>query len=639
MSVAKQAPRAGRTLMIFIVVVGVLYGLAALGGTWQPRLGLDLEGGTRITLIAEGSPAAAKLKQASDIIDQRVNGSGVTEAQVSTQGSTNIVVEIPGKSRQDLVDSVKRTAQMRFRVVAYCTQLTGSFCEASGLPQKPSATPSPGASPSANPSSSPSANPSSNPSAAPSSSPTSSSSPSTNSQGVTATPKPRPAPAYEVKATTPKDKHKPKKKKQQQKTAATTTAPTSSAKPDPGAKVSDYLAWSKDPGTAWQLIFAVSQCDPKSHQALVPPIANTMDVTNPPTQAALEKKLNKVKRADLVHAVDEPGRPLVACRSDGTKALLSVAAINGPELKSASSGVDPQSLGSYIVQLSFKSSGRDTFAKLSRAMWSGATGPYAGGRFAIVLDGELLSDPGFDGVIANGNAQISGGFTEASAQSLANSLKFGALPVKFKKDVSTQTIGPSLAGDQLSAGLLAGAIGLLIVMFYCLLYYRGLGTVVIASLVIAALITYAVVLVLAKTAGFALTLPGIAGLIVAVGITADSFIVYFERIRDEMRAGKSMRVAVQAGWKRARNTCLAADTVSFLAALVLYIFAIGVVRGFAFALGISTVIDVAVFFWFTHPMMTLLSARKFFSSGSRFSGLSKETLGIDHEPGVVGGRL
>jgi preprotein translocase subunit SecD len=176
------------------------------------------------------------------------------------------------------------------------------------------------------------------------------------------------------------------------------------------------------------------------------------------------------------------------------------------------------------------------------------------------------------------------------------------------------------------------------VMIYCLLYYRGLGLVVVSSLVVAGAVTYAMVLILSKTAGFTLSLPGIAGLIVAVGITADSFIVYFERIRDEMRAGKSMRVAVELGWKRARNTCLAADTVSLLAALVLYIFTIGEVKGFAFTLGISTLIDLVVFFWFTKPMMTMLARVRFFNSGSRLSGLSQETLGLDGQPRVVGGR-
>jgi preprotein translocase subunit SecD len=215
--------------------------------------------------------------------------------------------------------------------------------------------------------------------------------------------------------------------------------------------------------------------------------------------------------------------------------------------------------------------------------------------------------------------------------------------LKFKVPVETVE-GPTLAADQLSAGLTAGAIGLALVLIYCLLYYRGLGIVVVFSLGIAGAITYAGVLAMSQAVNFTLTLPGIAGLIVAVGITADSFIVYFERIRDEMRQGKSMRVAVEAGWVRARATCLAADGVSLLAAVVLYIFSIGVVKGFAFALGISTVIDLTVFFLFTKPMVSWLATFKFFYSGHRFSGLSAEQVGSSRprtgarRPATAGGK-
>jgi preprotein translocase subunit SecD len=235
-------------------------------------------------------------------------------------------------------------------------------------------------------------------------------------------------------------------------------------------------------------------------------------------------------------------------------------------------------------------------------------------------------------VITNGQAEISGNFTEASAQSLATSLKFGALPITFEKDPSVETVGPSLAGNQLNGGITAGIIGLVLVMLYCLFYYRGLGLVVVSSLIVAGLATYALVLLLSEGAGFTLTLPGLAGLIVAVGITADSFIVYFERIRDEMRDGRSMKSAVEAGWKRARATCVAADTVSLLAAVVLYIFAAGVVKGFAFALGLSTLIDLAVFFWFTHPMVSWLARFKLFNSGHKLSGLDREALGVTGRP-------
>jgi preprotein translocase subunit SecD len=561
--VAKKTIRPARTLLVFFIAVAVLYGLAAIGGTWKPRLGLDLEGGTRITLQAISKGVnSTKLEQARGIIDQRVNGTGVSESEVTVQGSRNIVVEIPGKNRKDLVDSVKRTAQLRFRIVA-------------GQPQQGRPLPSPSANPTGTPSPTPSGT------ASPDASP------------GTSTPKPRVAPNYADDAdTTPSPTPTP--------TPATPTPTTgsSSASGDGGDTVDSLIAWSQNPPAEWQAKLAAYTCPAKGSTA---PIA------------------------------DDPDKPLITCNEDGAKFLLSKALIEGTQLSSAGYGI-PQNGASWAVQLKFKSSARKTFADVTRALYNN------GGQFAIVLDGDVISYAGVNTPILDGNAEITGSFSESEARSLANSLKYGALPIRFSPDAVVEIVGPSLAGNQLSAGIFAGIVGLAIVMIYCLLYYRGLGLVVIASLVIAAVITYATVLVLAKAAGFTLTLPGIAGLIVAVGITADSFIVYFERIRDEMRAGKSMRVAVEAGWVRARNTCLAADAVSFLAAVVLYIFAIGVVRGFAFALGISTLIDVAVFFWFTKPMVSQLARRKFFNSGHRLSGLSPETLGIDG-PGHTQPRL
>jgi preprotein translocase subunit SecD len=305
-----------------------------------------------------------------------------------------------------------------------------------------------------------------------------------------------------------------------------------------------------------------------------------------------------------------------------TKYLLSPAAIEGTDLTDASAGVPPQGVG-WQVNLSIGGDGKKVFADLSRSMVQ------SGASFAVVLDGQVISSPGFDGVIPDGNAQISGSFTETEAKDLATSLKYGSLPIAFAKDTTSEDVGPSLAGNQLQAGIVAGILGLALVMIYCLLYYRGLGLVVIASLVIAATITYALVLLLAKTAGFTLTLPGIAGLIIGVGVTADSFIIFFERIRDEMREGKSMRVAVESGWKRARKTRLAANVVSLLSAAVLYLFASGVVKGFGFALGLSTLIDLAVLFWFTKPMVSFLARFRFFNGGGVLSGLSAGTLGID----------
>ncbi len=571
---ATKAARPGRRLMIFGLAIVLLYGLVALGGTWQPKLGLDLQGGTRITLEASTANGQAvtteKLAEARGIIDQRVNGSGVTESEVGTQGNNQIVVEIPGKNRKDLVDTVSQTAQLRFRLVA---------AAAAGQPQ-----PAPSSSPSAAPSGA--ASPSSEPSAASSARPSSSASPRGRalSGGLLAADKgSRPA-AKPSKAATPSAT--PLAAPSAVPTAPTTAAPTTTPR---GAPVNQPLRWQANPGNAWLRKFAAFTC-PK-HHAVAP-------------------------------VNDVPDKPLITCDAHGNKYLLSVAAIEGTQLSSASAGAPDQQNVQWSVNLGFNGSGRKTFADLSKALVGTQK------QFAIVLDGKVLSAPVFNSEILNGQAQITGNFTQAEALSLANSLKYGSLPLKFTVPVVTEE-GPTLAADQLTAGLWAGMIGLLLVMIYCLLYYRGLGIVVIASLVVAAVITYAMVLILSEAVSFALTLPGIAGLIVAIGITADSFIVYFERIRDEMREGRSMRVAVESGWKRARATCLAADSVSLLAAVVLYVFAIGVVRGFAFALGLSTVIDLVVFFLFTKPMVSWLATKPFFYTGNKWSGLSPDHIGIE----------
>ncbi|WP_457208681.1 protein translocase subunit SecD, partial [Nocardioides sp. P5_C9_2] len=327
--------------------------------------------------------------------------------------------------------------------------------------------------------------------------------------------------------------------------------------------------------------------------------------------------------------VDDPDKPLVTCDEFGRKFLLSKAMIEGTDLAGASTRAPDAQSVEWGVDLDFDRQGTETFAEISRALVNTQK------LFAIVLDGQVISAPTMNGLILDGNAQITGQFTQAEADSLSTSLKYGALPIAFEKDPPVELVGPSLAGNQLQAGITAGLVGLLLVMLYCLFYYRGLGLVVIASLLVAAALTYAMVVLLSEGAGFTLSLPGIAGLIVAVGITADSFIVFFERIRDEMRDGKSMPVAVESGWVRARNTCLAADAVSLLAAVVLFIFAAGVVKGFAFTLGLSTIIDLVVFFWFTKPMVSYLARYPFFNRGHALSGLSRDTLGL--EPLTAGG--
>ncbi|WP_395658767.1 protein translocase subunit SecD [Nocardioides sp.] len=578
---ARKTARPGRTLVVFFLAVAIAYGLVAIGGSWKPALGLDLKGGTRITMIAEGSPTKENLTEAANIIDQRVNGSGVTEAEVTTQGNKYIVVEIPGDTSSSLVDTVTRTAQLRFRTVA-CTNQSPGPC-ATATPQLPSSDPSATSSPSG----------------------TSSSKPSSKAS-PSASPKNRPAYAA------------PKK-------------PSSSASPSATGKPSASSSATASAGSSSSASPSASPSSGSSSDR--DPAKSALAFQNNPPQEAIDA-FNAYTCPTDKPVQDQADTWLVTCGAGedaAIKYLLSPAAVEGTDLTSASAGV-PQNQVAWQVDLSIGGQGKQVFADLSQNMVGTEK------QFAIVLDGLVISAPTFNGVITSGDAQISGNFTETSAKSLATSLKYGALPIAFEKDgISVEQIGASLAGDQLTAGITAGLLGLLLVMIYCLLYYRGLGIVVIASLIVAGAVTYAMVLLLGHTANFTLTLPGIAGLIVAVGITADSFIVYFERIRDEMRDGKSMRVAVQAGWKRARNTCLAADTVSLLAAVVLYIFAAGVVKGFAFALGLSTLIDLAVFFWFTHPMVTWLARFRFFNSGHKLSGLSAETLGVDRVA-TAGGR-
>jgi preprotein translocase subunit SecD len=549
--VARTQARPGRTLGYFGLGILILFGLVALAGDWKPALGLDLQGGQRITLrAADDNVSQSKLNEASKIINERVNGSGVAEAEVSTQGDTNVVVEIPGASNQKLVETVQRQAQLRFRLIA-CTTVVPGPCSTGSSSDSPVLG-----------------------RAAPA---------GLTQEDAAATESPSPTP-----------------------TTTASPTPTASGTPadEPEVKSGDIkaaLAWRTSPGVAAVKAFQDATC----------PLVG--------------------ERTD---DFDNPDKWLVTCDEEGIKYLLSSAVVEGTELDEANAGQEQNSL-EWQVGLKFKDKGAEQFGEVSEAL-APKGGALHGEQFAIVLDGQVISAPTMDAILSK-EASISGGqMKESDAKSLATSLKYGALPVAFEDNPKNDTIGPSLAGNQLSAGIWAGIIGLLLVMVYCLIYYRGLGGVVIASLIVAGIVTYGMVLLLSKS-GFTLSLPGIAGLIVAVGITADSFIVFFERIRDEMRDGKSMRVAVESGWVRARNTCLAADAVSLSAAVVLYIFAIDDVRGFAFTLGLSTLVDLVVFFWFTKPMVSWLGTYRFFNQGHKLSGLSAETLGVDRIAGATAG--
>jgi preprotein translocase subunit SecD len=558
-----SAASPGRTIAVLAVLTAVVFGLIwvaapdkigkehlTLADQYQPRLGLDLEGGTSVILTprrAKGSGSVPKdsLNQAVSIIRNRVDSFGVAESEVTTAGN-NIVISIPGKQDKNILATVQQTAELRFRQVL----LSGPG----------SATPVPGATPS--PTASGTATPSGPASPTPTTSTDNAVVPKALRKGVSAATTPTPTP--------------------------TATAPAPTAPPAAGIPA------------AVQQKFAALDCG----------------------------DVEKVRQELRAPGADVPKKPLITCSEDGVeKYILAPAEVLGTDVSTASAQLQTNNqgiaTGGWVVELSFTGTGKKKFADVTRRLFS-ETGDK--NRFAIVLDGLAVSAPTTNGVIANGQAEISGNFSQSEATDLANVLKFGALPLTFDPG-EVQEVSATLGGDQLTAGLLAGLIGLLLVVFYSLLYYRGLGLVTVASLMVSALITYGMVVLLGWQIGFRLSLAGIAGLIVAIGITADSFIVYFERIRDEVRDGKSLRVAVETGWARARRTILAADFVSFLAAMVLYILSVGSVRGFAFTLGLTTLIDIVVVFLFTKPMVTMLARTKFFGQGHKLSGLDPARLG------------
>jgi preprotein translocase subunit SecD len=391
--------------------------------------------------------------------------------------------------------------------------------------------------------------------------------------------------------------------------ATPSTPPTSTATPTPTASVTSSptpsASGSATPG-------------PK-----VPIMSDTNDATLQAAFASLDCR-NAANRPGGVP--DNPTKWAVTCSTDGNlKYLLEPAFIKGTNVTNAQAAL-PQSGGggTWIVNLTFDDAGAKALATVSTSLVSKQSPQ---NQFAIVLDGLVVESPFFQSAILGGQAEISGTFSVDQAKSLANVLKYGALPLTLNIGEVT-TVSPTIGSDQLGAGLLAGAIGLILVVLYLLFYYRALGLVAIASLIIAAIISFGTFVVLGRTIGFTFTLAGVAGAIVAIGITADSFVVYFERIRDEIRDGKSLRAGVDSAWLRARRTILAADFVSILAAVVLYYLSVGSVRGFAFTLGLTTLVDILVAFTFTRPLVVLVARNNWFASGAAMTGLAPTRLGV-----------
>ena len=506
----KKPAKSGRTLAVLLVLFVAFTALAIVQGDTKLKLGLDLRGGTSVTLapkVANGGKVdKAAVEQAVAIIRQRVNSLGVAESEVSSQSNGDIIVSVPGNSSSRVVDLVGATAQLRFRQVLAVG--AGSAATTASL-------------------------------------------------------------------------------------ATTSTTKT-------GTKSAAAPAATFPAGVTMALDTAF-------------------------------KNLDCTKAANRQGgALDDPNQAVVACSlTDTSKYILAPAEVEGSQVSKASAVLDNTNGNGWMVLLNFNGAGTAAFGKMTSRVTSLASPQ---NQAAIVLDGLVVSAPRINEAINSGSAQISGSFTQTLATDLANKLKYGALPLALSVQEINQ-VSPTLGADQLHAGLLAGLIGLLLVILYSVLYYRGLGLVSVGSLLVAGSITYLSFLLLGKWIGFTLTLAGIAGAIVSIGITADSFIVYFERLRDEVREGRSLRTAVETGWQRARRTILVADFVSLIAAALLYFFAVGGVRGFAFTLGLTTFVDLIVVFFFTKPFVTVLSRVAFFAEGSNLSGLSAKSLGVVTDSG------
>ena len=580
---ASTTGRPGRSLLVLAVIMIALGAWMVITGNYSPKLGLDLQGGTSVTLVpklAEGETGVITndaIDQAVLIIQQRVDGSGVAEASVSAQGSGEnavIVVSVPGSAGDEL-QSLGQVASLSFRPV---------ITAAAGSPAPP-VTPSP--TPSSSPSGKGSAKPSDKASSQPSNSPSGGSTAQSDGQSNGAVlPRIADHTSGNNNSGSSKDKN------------------TSSPSPSPAAT---------------------------STGAVTSPTAPTVP-TGPtaPTDVSpeLQKQFQKLDCSDPkqqnIGKTFAPDEVAIACEDDGSaKYILEPTAVKGANVDTATAQLQQQGGIGWEVSLDFDSEGTSAFATTTQKL-AGQQQPLD--QFAIVLDGVVISAPSVNEPILGGRASITGQFTQQEASDLANVLKYGALPLDFSIE-ERQTVSPTLGADQLHAGLIAGALGLALVVLYLVLYYRALAIVAISSLVVAGALVYGTVVLLGQTLGFTLTLAGVAGLIVSIGITADSFIVYFERIRDEVREGRSLRTALEAGWSRAKHTIIAADCISLIAAVVLYVLSVGSVRGFAFTLGLTTIIDLVVVFLFTKPLITLLARTRFFNSGSKWSGLSPERLG------------
>ena len=609
---------------MFILVIIIGFG-ALVAGTMRhkasltPGLALDLEGGTQIILTPTTSDGSAisdeDVEQAIEVIRQRVDASGVSEAQISRQGGQNIVVSLPGKPSQATLELVRTSAVMYFRPVLRI--LPGSAQQAAKniASQNPSgaATPAPTGQPTAQAEAQPDSGASGEATqAAEDSAGTEEGSSESDQPTATPTPSAQPTAQSTAQPRTPEEIAKQLADVNQDGVISSDPLPATSQDNSSDSWITEKLLYDG---------YMTDCSDPKN----------------------------------LTGQTQDPKVAVISCSKEAGSQhqgayILGPAEITGTELKSANSGLETDSRGQatqqWVVSLAFNADGTKKFAEMSKrllayrdqATAAGAQGAQgaqnqdsqAKAQFAIVLDGLTIMASGFNesvhSPITDGRVQITGGFSQNQANTLANQLSFGSLPLSFTVQ-SEQQISATLGTEQLRNGLIAGLIGFALIILYLAWQYRGLAVVAVASLAVAAASTYLVIAALSATMGYRLSLAGVAGLIISIGITVDSFIIYFERVRDEVRQGRTLRTAIDEGWKHARRTILVSDAVNLVAAIVLYFLAVGGVQGFAFTLGVTTCVDLAIIIFFTHPFMEWIIRFRFFGEGHRLSGLDPEHLG------------
>jgi preprotein translocase subunit SecD len=558
-----------RYLSVFLFMLIGVYLLVFLTGDKRPnpKLGIDLQGGTRVTLTArtpDGSrPSREALAQAQQIIGARVNGLGVSGSEVVVDGD-NLVITVPG-SDGNQARNLGQTARLYIRPVLNSMPAQG--VEPKPPAQQPAGTPPGGAGapgalePGIQPApGQPAPPPAGQP--APPGRPAPQPRPYPQDPPPTPSPAPSPAPGSNAPAPAPGGP------------AGEAPPPEAPAPPDPRKDLADRIAAEK-----------------KLRQ-------NTSQYVQ---MIALQIEAKRCNDNDVLAGNDDPTLPLVTCSTDHKTAyLLAPSIISGDQIQDASSSMNQRGIG-YVVDLQFRTAAANT--------WADFTAAHIGTQTAFTLDSQVVSAPMIQEAIPGGRTQISGGdppFTASTARQLANVLKYGSLPLSFESS-EAQTVSATLGLTSLHAGLIAGAIGLLLVLVYSLLYYRALGVLTALSLSASGAMIFAILVLLGRQINYTLDLAGIAGLIIGIGTTADSFVVFFERIKDEIREGRSFRSAVPRGWVRARKTIVSGNAVTFLAAAVLYALAIGQVRGFAFTLGLTTVLDIVVVFLVTWPLVYLAS--------------------------------